>query len=90
MFSIFINDLPGELEKAAAGGVRRGACVVRCMMFADDVVMLADSEEGLRRCMEVVWAFSRRHRFEFNFGKDKTAVMVWGPGSLRKVDAGWH
>ena len=51
------------------------------LMFADDVVVLESSAEALRQTLRVVWEYSQRWRFRFNFGKDKSAVMVVGGGT---------
>ena len=78
LFAIYINDLPGELERKGCGGVWVGRRRVRCLMFADDIVMLASSVKALQQCFDAVYAFSVHWRFKFNFGPDKTAVMVCG------------
>jgi hypothetical protein len=77
LFAIFINDLAEEIEKGG-GGVKVGGVVVRCMMFADDVVLLADTAEGLQSSLERAWGFSQKWRFDYNFGVDKSAVVVFG------------
>ena len=48
------------------------------LLFADDIVLLADSQEGLQRSLDIAWRYSRRWRFNFNLGKDKSEVMVLG------------
>ena len=52
--------------------------MVRCLMFADDIVMLSSTARGLQRSFDIAGAFSKHWRFKFNFGTDKTAVMVFG------------
>ena len=49
-----------------------------CLMFADDIVLLADSKEALQKSLDVAWKYSRKWRFEYNFGKDKSDVRVFG------------
>ena len=78
LFLIYINELPSLLEMGGGGGVRVGEGVVRCLMFADDVVLLSSTKEGLQRSLDIAGDFSRKWRFKFNFGRDKTAVMVFG------------
>jgi hypothetical protein len=78
LFAIYINDLPAELERCGGGGVRVEGRVVWCLMFADDVVMLASSWQALQRAFDIAGKFSKKWRFKFNFGVDKTAVMVFG------------
>ena len=78
LYAIYINDLPAELDRERCGGVRMGRKVVRCLMFADDVVLIASSAIELQRMFDVLSRFAQRWRFKFNFGADKTAVMVCG------------
>jgi len=47
-------------------------------MFADDIVMIASSAEELQRMFDCVGLYGVRWRFKFNFGVDKTAVLVCG------------
>jgi hypothetical protein len=82
LYAIYINDLPAELERQQCGGVRMGRQVVRCLMFADDVVVIASSAGELQRMFDVLGRFAQRWRFKFNFGADKTAVMVCGDMGL--------
>ena len=51
-----------------------GAVVVRCLMIADDVVMVASTAAGLQRSLDLAGEYIRRWRFHFNFGQDTTAV----------------
>ncbi len=46
LFAIYINELPVELERSGCGGVKVGRTIVRCLMFADDIVMMAVSARG--------------------------------------------
>ena len=55
--------------------VRVGSRKVGCLMFADDIVLIADSRENLQALLDLTWEFSRKWRFEFNF--DKSAVLIF-------------
>ena len=80
LFALYTNGLPALLDDGGGGSVKVGGTVVRCLMFADDVVMLADSAagHGLQRSFDLAGWFGWRWRFKFNFGEDKSAVMVFG------------
>lgn len=78
LFAIYINGLPALLEEGGGGGVEMGGRRVRILMFADDVVLLSDTAAGLQRSFEMAGWFAWRWRFKFNFGVDKSAVMVFG------------
>ena len=45
------------------------------MLFADDFVGLSDSEQGLQALIDVVYAYSKKWRFEANVAK--CAVVVF-------------
>ena len=79
LFALYINDLPAELEREGGLGVEiGGGKSMRCMLFADDIVILDKTREGLQKSLDVASAFSKKWRFAYNFGRDKTAVMVFG------------
>jgi exonuclease III len=68
LFIIFINGLVQEL-RAAGVGVRLGDALLASLLFADDVALVADSEEELQTAIDVVAAHSRRYRYRENLGK---------------------
>ena len=59
---------------------------LKCLLFADDIVLMADSAEELQGMMDVLAEYSRKWRFEINVGKSK--VMVCGPEAEPKEDEG--
>ena len=66
--------------RAACPGVALGndghAPRVTILMYADDVVILADSADHLQRALDVVGTWGTQWRFTFGIGPEKTAVMV--------------
>jgi hypothetical protein len=87
LFALYINGLAEELN-AEGCGVMIGGKRMSCLMFADDIVLLADSKEALQTSLDVAWKYSRKWRFEYNFGKDKSEVMVFGGKRSRGVNFG--
>ena len=55
------------------------------MLFADDFVGLSDSEQGLQALIDVVYAYSKKWRFEANVAK--CAVVVFR--NEKKLDGTW-
>ena len=47
-------------------------------MYADDIVLLAESAEDLQRMLDVVTAYSTQWRFRLNPKKGKSEVMLFG------------
>ena len=94
LFSLYINDIALEI-KEKGGGTQWGGVRVSVLMYADDMVLLADSKEGLQRSIDAAFEYSRRWRFLFNVGKDKTEIMIFhgkGASKTRKeeeAEGGW-
>jgi exonuclease III len=70
LFKVFINELAVEL-KAMNLGVSLGTSLERlqALLFADDIVLLADSLEDLQRMIDKVARYTRKWRFQENLGK---------------------
>ena len=54
LFAIYINDLAGELDQSGLG-VKVGADLqLSCLLYADDIVLLADNEDDLQALLKFV------------------------------------
>ena len=51
---------------------------MRLLMYADDIVLLAESARDLQNMLDVVTAYSKRWRFRLNPKKGKSEVMIFG------------
>jgi hypothetical protein len=73
LFNIFINDI-AEKVKENEDGVRMGEVGLSILLFADDMVLMAEDQECLGRMVRKVQEFCEAWRLEVNV--DKTKVMV--------------
>jgi len=64
-----------EEVKRSGRGVKYGEVLIASLLFADDIVLVADSREDLEFLMNVVWEYSKKWRFLFNL--DKSAVITF-------------
>ena len=84
LYSIFMMDLVNELE-ASGDRVRVEEAHCGMLMFADDMAMVAESEEGMDRMLDKVDAYSRKWRFKFK----KSKVMVIAGRHRREKRKWW-
>ena len=86
LFNIFINDLPDYIKKEAGiDPIKVGTTTLNCLMYADDLVLLSTSKEGLQKCIDVTFKFSTEWRLNVNLDKTKILVFNKKALSLRKT-----
>ena len=73
LFNIFLNDLPG-IFNASCKPVKNGNTSLSCLMFADDIVLLSESKEGLQRCLNKLEAYA--DEWDMTVNKKKTKIMI--------------
>ena len=61
---------------------------VRLLLYADDIVLLAESASDLQKMLDVVSAYSKQWRFRVNPKKGKSEVMLFGRKSRNKNRSG--
>ncbi len=70
LFGLFINDLVSAL-KAITKGIDLETLVVQCLLYADDLVLIAESEEELQKMLNVVHDWCEKWRMRVNVNKSK-------------------
>lgn len=85
-FAIFINDLGRRLARTGKGVRIRGAdSPLSCLLYGDDVVLLAESPEDLQHMLNIASAFATAHQLRFAVAADpaskdsKCKAMALGP-----------
>lgn len=65
------------------GGVRVGERKIYTLAYADDIVLLAEEEDGMRSMLEKMEEYLEREKLELNVGK--TIIMRFRKGGGRGV-----
>ena len=82
MFSLYINDLEQCLENEGAEGVELWDIRLCAMLYADDLVLLAETEQDLNLQMQVLGNYTVTWNMEIN--SSKTKVMIFNDPRKRK------
>ena len=85
LFSIFINQLLDEVEKAGLGIIIKNDVKVGGLMFADDFVGLTTNAEDLQKLINVVQGFCNKWRLKSNI--KKSAVVVFSKVAITDMCA---
>ena len=84
LFSIYINSMADEINKSGIGIEVLGRTIA-ILLYADDIVVIAESVADLQRGMRIITEWGRKWQCRFNRGKSKVVVY----GSRKKTDAEW-
>ena len=89
LFSLCISDLYNLLMKYGGKGIRFSPdhTEVKILMYADDVVLIADSPNELQRHITALNKFCKQWKMNVNI--DKTKVMVFRKGGRLRHDEKW-
>ena len=74
LFKIFINDLP-EIFGDQCDPTTLFNKKVSCLMFADDVVLVSESREGLQHSLNEIYQYSADWRLTINTEKSKIMIF---------------
>jgi hypothetical protein len=88
LFSLFVNGLAREIKERGKG-VPVGDRRLKLLLYADDIVLLAETEEDLQAMLDVVTEYSRKWRFRVNPKQGKSEVMVFGRRVKEKKARTW-
>ena len=77
LFAIFVNDLVQEIKNSGLG-VMLDDVVVSCLLYADDIVLLAESGDALQKMLNIVTFWCSKWRLMIN--QNKTQIMDWNYG----------
>ena len=72
LFSVFINDLLIEVQKAGLGVQVNNGKSIGGLLFVGDFVGMSDSRENLQKLIDVVHKFCNRWRLKAN-----VSVLLW-------------
>ena len=75
LYIIFIDGLVSVVKESGIG-VMIGDILVSILLFADDVMLLASSNEDMQKLLDLVYVYSRKWRFLFNVTKSKALLFT--------------
>lgn len=82
LFILFINDI----TEAVRGGIEFNRERIPCLMFADDIVFLADTVEGMQLMMNRLRDYCQRWNLSVNLNKSKMMVFRSGGGRYSRSE----
>ena len=75
LFNIYINELASILENSSAPGLSLLDQEVKCLLFADDLVLLSPTPQGLQQSLDLLELYCQNWALTINL--QKTKVMIF-------------
>ena len=75
LFNIYVNDLPKEIEKGDTQPLKLNNQNINSLMWADDIVLLSETKEGLQNCLNNLHNYCQIWKLEVNL--KKTKIMIF-------------
>ena len=82
LFNIYVNDLPEEIEKGSTHPVKLNMKNINSLMWADDIVLMSETKEGLQNCLNNLNTYCQKWKLEINL--KKTKIMIFGRNGTKK------
>ncbi len=75
LFNIYINELALSLERSAAPGLALHDSQIRCLLYADDLVLLSPTKHGLQQNLDLLEQYWQSWALTVNL--KKTNIMIF-------------
>ncbi len=73
VFNIYINELASALDKSSCPGLTLKGREIKCLLYAEDLLLLSPHEEGLHESLSIVENYS----IDWAFGMEKSKIMIF-------------
>jgi hypothetical protein len=85
LFNIYLYDLPTNLVDALSSPVWLDNEQVNCLMYADDLILLSESKEGLQHSLNRLETYCTKWGLTVNLSKTKVIVFNKGGKALKNI-----
>ena len=82
LFNLYINDFVEDLKDASCG-VNIGMCNVHCLLYADDIALIAATEEDLQNMLSILENWCKKWRMKVN--STKSNIVHFRPCRVPKT-----
>ena len=84
LFNIFVNNIPNLFANSCTP-VKLGDTDLNCLLYADDLVLLSESQVGSQNCLTKLKLYTKRWKLNINYKKSKILVIAWNNNSKESI-----
>ena len=86
LFSLFMNDLPQYFKESKSPGVMLGNRTINCLMYADDLLIISPSPEGLQQSRNVIHRHAQQWKLKVNTKKSNIIIFSGNGQNKNNID----
>ena len=75
LFNLYINDLISNLNQGQVSPVTIGDVSINSLLYADDIILLSSTQEGLQNALDILQKFCESWKLEVNMQKSKVMIF---------------
>jgi hypothetical protein len=75
LFNIFIDDIKDYFDEKLTDPVFLNDVSINHLLYADDLVIMSQSPEGLQHCLDALLKFCNEWKLDLNTRKTKTVIF---------------
>ena len=75
LFNIFINDVVDVFDKDSCDPVQVGWAYFNCLLYADDVVLVSQSAQGLQNCLDKLGNYCQSWCLDIYYNKSQVLLF---------------
>ena len=75
IFNLYLNDIVDALNKEVCDPVKLGSTNFNCLLYADDIILLSESEAGLQKCPDKLSQYCESWCLNVNYEKSKVMIF---------------
>ena len=86
LFGLYIDEVDDFIQRGGGAGVDLSGTQIHIMLYADDIVLLAESQEDLQHHLRALGSFCTQRGLSVNLGKTKVLIFHTS-GTVRRRTA---
>ena len=90
LFNLYLSDLPAVFNDNDCSPVHVNSLSTNCLMFADDLVLLSETADGLQECINRLDAYCKKWSLNINLSKTKVIIFNKGGHKISKFKFHLH
>lgn len=75
LFNLYINELAVNIEQSKSPGLTLEGKEIKCLLFADDLLLLSPTEEALQESLSILEKYSQTWNLKINTAKSKVMIF---------------